>query len=98
MPKVQVYSGPSGIAVLFIGGPCTNTVTVVVSGVVLTIVAVRILPKLGLTTQFAGLRVSTVFGNVKSFPVPATRRPFLTRLVVTDTLPPARPTPVPMLI
>jgi hypothetical protein len=35
---------------------------------------------------------------VKSFPVPATNRPPLTRLVVIATVPPARPTPVPMLI
>jgi hypothetical protein len=93
-----VYSGPSGIGLLFIGGPCTNTVTVVIVGVVETTVAVSSFPMLGLTTQLEGLSVSTVLGNVKSFPVPATSSPLVTRLVVISTLPPASPTPVPMLI
>jgi hypothetical protein len=50
------------MGLLFIGGPCTNTVTVVAVGVVFTTVAVRIFPMLGFTTQFAGFSVSTVFG------------------------------------
>jgi hypothetical protein len=99
MPKVQVYSGPPGIGLLSAGGPCRNTVTVVFGGVLETTLTVRsFMLKLGASTQFTGLSVSTVFGKVKLFPVPATCSPFVTRLVVIDTVPPARPTPVPMLI
>jgi hypothetical protein len=44
------------------------------------------------------LRVRSVLGNVMSLPVPATNRPELAKLTMTDAVPPASPIPEPMLI
>ncbi len=59
--NVQVYSGPSGIALPSSGGPWTMMLTVVAVGVVLITVTESTLVRAGLIAQLAGLRFS-VFG------------------------------------
>ena len=59
MWKVQVYSAPSGMAVL--GGPCTKTRTVVWLPTVETVLAVKVLLNAGFSAQSTlGFRLSAV--------------------------------------
>jgi len=96
MPNVHVYSGPSGIGLLFSTVACTNTRTVLVVGFMITVLAVSALPEsAGLSTQFAGFKLRAVFGKVISFPVPATENPGADRVVTISTVPPASPILVP---
>ncbi len=54
--------------------------------------------RLGFTTQFEALRLSAVVENVVSLPVPATRKPLVSRLVVIGTVAPASPVALPTLM
>src|SRR5215470_6500187 len=98
--KRQVYSSPSGIGSLLIGGPCTKTRRVEFVPLTLTIAADTILPISGLAKQFVGSMLSAVLSNVMSLPVPATSAPSVEPLRVTgmSTGMPAKPTPLPRLI
>ena len=61
MSNAQEYRSPSGIGELLIGGPWTNTRTVVVVEVVATTLATRVFPRAGLTAQFAGSRLRALW-------------------------------------
>ncbi len=79
---MQVYSGPLTIGSLLIGGPWTKTRRVVVVAVVEMMLAESPLVSPGARVQLFGSSVSAVLSKVMSLPVPATRKPALSRLVV----------------
>ena len=54
--------------------------------------------RLGFTTQFEALRLSAAVEYVMSLPVPATRKPLVSRLVMIGTLVPASPVALPTLM
>ena len=100
MRKVQWYRGPSAIALLLIGAPCTKTRTVVVEESVATTLATRVLGRDGSSVQLAGapkvggvppVRLRALVLKVMSLPVPATIKPPVVRLEVITTSVPATP-------
>ena len=94
--NVHVYSGPSGIGLLFSGAPRTVTRMVVVEPTVPTRPAEMVLPRLGFAAQsVAGSMLNTVLSNEMSLPAAATCKPELVRLLVTPTALPGNPNPTP---
>src|SRR5512140_1323536 len=90
MPKVQVYSRPSGIGSVLSGAPSTRMRMVVWLPTTLTTPPEIVRDSAGFTTQLPMLRLIAVLLKVISFPAAPTCNPAVSSVAVMVTVVPGR--------